>query len=163
MSLISVIVGVIFIQRLIQRFLVYQLLLLRTTMCKKARASAGTAGNNEENVNVGLLNISSNSQSILSMETILEVLSFIILALLVIRWIRKCMMKRKLEQEQRLANIIQPTLNQRQPTSFIQEIPSAPGRAIMGPMGPMGQPPMTPQPQSCQEVYSPPIGIDKYR
>ena len=100
------------------------------------------------------------------METILEVLSFIILAFLVIRWLRKCMMKRKLEQEQRLANIIQPNHNQRQSTSFIQEIPSAPGRAIMGPMGTMGtmgQPPMTPQPQSCQEVYSPPIGIDKYR
>ena len=154
--------------RLTQRFLVYQLFWLQTTMGGKAtkKASAGTAGNTEENVNVGLLNISSNSQSILSIETILEVLSFIILALLVIRWIRKCMMKRKLEQEQRLANIIQPNLNQRQPTSFIQEIPSAPGRAIMGPMGPMGpmgQPPMTPQPQSCQEVYSPPIGIDKYR
>ena len=100
------------------------------------------------------------------METILEVLSFIILAFLVIRWLRKCMMKRKLEQEQRLANIIQPNHNQRQSTSFIQEIPSAPGRAIMGPMtqvGPMGQPPMTPQTQSCQEIYSPPIGIDKYR
>ena len=135
-------------------------------MCHKARASTKTTGNNEENVNVGLLNISSNSQSILSIETILEILSFAILALLVIRWIRKCMMKRKLEQEQRLANIIQPTHNQRQPTSFIQEIPSAPGRAIMGPMGPMGpmgQSPMTPQPQSCQEVFSPPLGIDKYR
>ena len=131
-------------------------------MCNKARATR-TAGNNEENMNVGLLNISSNSQAMLSMESILEVLSFVILAFLVIRWLRKCLMKRKLEQEQRLANIIQPNHNQRQSTSFIQEIPSAPGRAIMGPMGPMGQPPMTPHPQSCQEVYSPPIGIDKYR
>ena len=126
------------------------------------KASAGTAGNTEENVNVGLLNISSNSQSILSVETILEVLSFIILALLVIRWIRKCLMARKIEQEQRMINVLQPNINSRQPTSFIQEIPSAP-RAIMGQMGPMGQ--------NCQEVYSqppmtqqtPPIGLDKYR
>ena len=134
-------------------------------MCNKARATR-TAGHNEENMNVGLLNISSNSHAMLSMDSILEVLSFVILTFLVIRWLRKCLMKRKLEQEQRLANIIQPNHNQRQSTSFIQEIPSAPGRAIMGPMGtmgPMGQPPMTPQTQSCQEIYSPPIGIDKYR
>ena len=70
-------------------------------------------------------------------------------------------MKRKMEQEQRLATIIQPNHN-RQSTSFIQEIPTAPGRSIMGPMTqlPMGQPPMT---QQTQEIFSPPIGIDKYR
>ena len=110
-------------------------------------------------MNVGLLNISSNSQAMLSMETILEVLSFVILTFLVIRWLRKCLMKRKMEQERRLANIIQPSHNQRQ--SYIQEIPSAPGRSIMGPMTqlPMG-PPMA---QQTQEIFSPPIGIDKYR
>ena len=127
-------------------------------MCNKARETR-TAGNQEENMNVGLLNISSNSQAMLSMETILEVLSFVILTFLVIRWLRKCLMKRKMEQERRLASIIQPNINQRQ-SSFIQEIPSAPGRSIMGPMTqlPMGQPP-----QQTQEMFSPPIGIDKYR
>ena len=106
----------------------------QTTMGGKATKKA-SAGNTEENVNVGLLNISSNSQSILSVETILEVLSFIILALLVIRWIRKCLLARKIEQEQRMINVLQPNNNTRQQTSFIQEIPTAP-RAIMGQMGP---------------------------
>ena len=125
-------------------------------MCNKAR-STRTAGNLEENTNVGLLNISSNSQAMLSLETILEVLSFVILTFLVIRWLRKCLMKRKMEQEQRLASIIQPSHNPRQ--SYIQEIPSAPGRSIMGPTQvPMG-PPMAQQPQ---EMFSPPIGINKY-
>ena len=121
-----------------------------------------SAGNTEENVNVGLLNISSNSQSILSVETILEVLSFIILTLLVIRWIRKCLLARKIEQEQRMIDVLQPNNNTRQQTSFIQEIPSAP-RAIMNTQGPMGQ--------NCQEVYpqlpmtqKPQlIGLEKYR
>ena len=133
----------------------------QTKMGGKATKKA-SAGNTEENVNVGLLNISSNSQSILSVETILEVLSFIILTLLVIRWIRKCLLARKIEQEQRMIDVLQPNNNTRQQTSFIQEIPSAP-RAIMNTQGPMGQ--------NCQEVYpqlpmtqKPQlIGLEKYR
>ena len=133
-----------------------------TNMGGKATKKA-SAGNTEENVNVGLLNISSNSQSILSVETILEVLSFIILALLVIRWIRKCLLARNMAQEQRMIDVLQPNNNNtRQQTSFIQEIPSAP-RAIMNSQEPMGQ--------NCQEVYpqlpmtqKPQlIGLEKYR
>ena len=102
------------------------------------KATTGTTGNTEENVNVGLLNISSNSQSILSMETILEVLSFIILTLLVIRWMRKCLLARKLKQEQRMITVLQPNNNSTQQTC--QEMYSQPQ---------MTQPPL--------------IGLDKYR
>ena len=126
-------------------------------MCNKAR-STRTAGNLEENTNVGLLNFSSNSQSTLSLETILEVLSFVILTILVIRWLRKCLTKRKMRKEQRLASIIQPSHNPRQ--SYIQEIPNAPGRSLMGPTQMPMAPPMAQQPP--EYVVSPPIGINKY-
>ena len=121
-------------------------------------SSTGQAGNLEENTNVGLLNFSSNSQSTLSLETILEVLSFVILSILVIRWLRKCLTKRKMRKEQRLASIIQPSHNPRQ--SYIQEIPNAPGRSLMGPTQMPMAPPMAQQPP--EYVVSPPIGLNKY-
>ena len=102
-------------------------------MCGSQAASPkATNGNSEENINMGILNISSNSQSFVSVETILEILSFCILALLLLRWIKKCMIKRKLESEQRLASIIKP---ETRTTSFM-EVPSAP-RALMAPVGSM--------------------------
>ena len=130
-------------------------------MCHQSKAATPVAGNSEENINMGLLNISSNSQSIISVETVLEILSFVILALLLCRWIKKCMIRRKLESERRLASIIKP--DRPQTTSFM-EMPSAP-RAIMAPVGSMeqmGVQPMQPR-QSCPEVFTGPIGLDKYR
>ena len=67
-------------------------------------------------------------------------------------------MKRKMRQEQRLASIIQPSHNPRQ--SYIQEIPNAPGRSLMGPTQMPMAPPMAQQPP--EYVVSPPIGINKY-
>ena len=90
-------------------------------MCHQSKAATPVAGNSEENINMGLLNISSNSQSIISVETVLETTSFM-------------------------------------------EMPSAP-RAIMAPVGSMeqmGVQPMQPR-QSCPEVFTGPIGLDKYR
>ena len=130
-------------------------------MCHKTKMAAPADGNSKENINMGLINVSSNSQSIISVETVLEILSFAILALLLCRWIKKCMIRRKMESERRLASIIKP--DRPQTTSFM-EMPSAP-RAIMGPMGPvdqMGVQPMQ-QRQSCPEVFTGPIGLDKYR
>ena len=109
-------------------------------------------GNSEENVNLGILNISSNSQSVVSVETILEILSFCILSLLLLRWLKKCLKKRKQESEQRLASIIRP-----EGRSSHMEIPSAP-RALMAPAG-MEHLEMQMQPQ--QPVG--PIGMSKYR
>ena len=127
-------------------------------MCGSQAASPKAAnGNSEENINMGILNISSNSQSFVSVETILEILSFCILALLLLRWIKKCMIKRKLESEQRLASIIKP---ETRTTSFM-EVPSAP-RALMAPVGSMEQMQMGVQMQPVQPMQGP-IGLDKYR
>ena len=56
---------------------------------------------------------------------------------------KKMLEREKMKQEQRMINL-QPDINSRQQTPFIQEIPSAP--AIMAQMRPMGQ--------NCQDVYS---------
>ena len=49
-------------------------------MCKNAASKqAKTGGNSEETVNVGLLNVSSNSMGWLNVETAMEVASLIIL------------------------------------------------------------------------------------
>ena len=106
---------------------------------------------------MGLLNISSNSKSIISVETVLEILSFVILALLLCRWIKKCMIRRKLESERRLASIIKP--DRPQTTSFM-EMPSAP-RAIMAPVNSMEQ--MGVQQMQPMQPMQGPIGLDKYR
>ena len=132
-------------------------------MCHQSKAATpvGGNGNSEENINMGILNISSNSQSFVSVETVLEILSFVILALLLCHWIKECVMKRKLESERRLASIIKPETTR---TSSFMEMPSAP-RAIMAPVGSMeqmGVQPMQPR-QSCPEVFTGPIGLDKYR
>ena len=130
-------------------------------MCHQSKAATpvGGNGNSEENINMGLLNISSNSQSFVSVETVLEILSFVILALLLCRWIKKCMMKRKLESERRLASIIKPETTR---TSSFMEMPSAP-RAIMAPVGSMEQMQMGVQQMQPMQPMQGPIGLDKYR
>lgn len=121
-------------------------------MCKSQAGRHLMANNKpttkEENLNIGLLNMSSQSMSTLSLETIVEIISLLILTLLVFRWINKWLQKRKAMKMQRLQSLMKPT---RQSTSYIRELPSAP--AIMEP-----QPQ---QRQQEQEVY--PIGLDKYR
>ena len=121
-------------------------------MCKNGKTSANQPTNSEENLNVGLLNISSNSMSVLSLETIMEIVSLLILSILVIRWVNKWLQKRKALKMQRLQSLMKPT---RQSTSFIQELPTAPTqyepRALMQPQ---------PKHQE-QEIYT--IGLDKYR
>ena len=122
-------------------------------MCKDSGKTSGNQPtNNEENLNIGLLNMSSNSMSVLSLETIIEIVSLLILSILVLRWVNKWLQKRKALKMQRLQSLMKPT---RQSTSFIQELPTAPTqyepRALMQPQ---------PKHQE-QEIY--PIGLDKYR
>ena len=119
-------------------------------MCKDN--SANKPKNTEENLNIGLLNVSSNSMSMISLETIMEIVSLVISPILVIRWINKWIQKRKAKKMQRLQSLIKPS---RQTSSFIQELPTVPTaptqyetRAIM-------------QPQPNHQEY--PIGLDKYR
>ena len=92
-------------------------------MCKsRSPLPQRQTGPKEETVNLGLLNLSSNSMSWLSMETILEIVTVLILILLVLRWIKKYHNKKKAEKLRKLTNIIRPPQMARQ-TSFIQELP----------------------------------------
>ena len=121
-------------------------------MCGPKQQPKTNNGNTEENLNLGLLNFSSNSQSVMSTETILEILSFCILSLLLLRWLKKCLNKRKQESEERLASIIRP---EGRPSHM--EVPTAP-RALMAPVG-MEHMEMQMQPQQPMG----PIGMSKYR
>ena len=92
-------------------------------MCKsKTQIPQRQTGSKEVNTNLGLLNISSNSMSWLSLETILEIISVLILILLVLRWIKKYHAKKKEEKIRKLTSIIRPSAPARQ-ASFVQEFP----------------------------------------
>ena len=86
----------------------------------------------------------------MNLETIIEIVSLLILSILVLRWVNKWLQKRKALKMQRLQALIKPT---RPNTSYNHETPAASApyvaRAIMEPQ---------PQPN---EIY--PIGLDKYR
>ena len=85
------------------------------------------AENSEEQVNIGFVNVANQGIDTDDMETFLEVISFIILAFLVIRWTKKCLIKRKKAQEMRLASIVSAGSEARPPTqSSIVELPTAP-------------------------------------
>ena len=85
-------------------------------MCKaKAPITKRQVGNEEKTTNLGLLNISSNSMSWLSLETIL------ILTILVIRWVRKYLAKRKQSKTRKLMDLIRPVPARQ--TSFVSEYP----------------------------------------
>ena len=96
----------------------------KVIMCKTAASKqAKTGGNSEEMVNVGLLNVSSNSMSWLSVETVMEVASLIILFVLVLRWLNKFRQKKMAEKMRRISELITPRPMQSRQTSFIQELP----------------------------------------
>ena len=91
-------------------------------MCKgKAPIIKRQVGNEEKTTSLGLLNISSNSMSWLSLETILEVITVIILTILVIRWVRKYLAKRKQSKTRKLMDLIRPVPARQ--TSFVSEYP----------------------------------------
>ena len=92
-------------------------------MCNgKAPIKKRQVGNEEKTTNLGLLNISSNSMSWISLETILEVITVLILTILVIRWIRKYLAKRKESRNRKLMDLIRPSAPVRQ-ASFVSEYP----------------------------------------
>ena len=96
---------------------------IQLTMCKaKAPIQKRNVGNEEKTTNLGLLNISTNSMSWISLETILEVITVLILTVLVIRWIRKYLAKRKNEKQRKLMDMIRPSAPARQ-ASFVSEYP----------------------------------------
>ena len=75
-------------------------------MCKK-KDNNNQAMESEETVNVGLVNVSSNSISSVPIWEIIEIVSLVILLLLVIRWIRKWLQKRKHQRQSEQNKILQ--------------------------------------------------------
>ena len=71
-------------------------------MCKKKTAE----GNSETQTNVGLINVASESFGDMEADTILEIISFIILTLILIRGVRKWLMKRKAKKAAQLRGLI---------------------------------------------------------
>ena len=126
------------------------------------------AGNSEEQVNIGLVNVANQGLNTDNLETILEINSFIILTFLVIRWARKCIINRKRQQDMRLAKIVSAetkahALNR----ASIVEIPTAPKfeyRAIQGPQ-PTNPTPQSPpeQPETTHTQFERTLGLDQYR
>ena len=129
-------------------------------MCKsRAPLPQKQTGAKEETVNLGLLNVSINSMSWLSMETVLEIATLLILILLVLRLINKYHNKKKATKMRKLTEIIRPPQMARQ-TSFIQELP----------MGCLTELPSSSDTQTRALTHTQPpvregspIGMDKYR
>ena len=71
-------------------------------MCKK-----NIDGDQIENTNVGLLNVSSDSfgQS-LNAELIVELVGLAVLLMMLMRWLKKCIAKRKIRQRRALAALL---------------------------------------------------------
>ena len=100
-------------------------------MCKsKAPVTKRQVGNEEKTTNIGLLNISSNSMSWISLETILELITVLMLTILVIRWVRKYLAKRKQSKNRKLMDLIRPaparqaSFVSEYPRGFISELPA---------------------------------------
>ena len=72
-------------------------------MCNKKKT---LEGNSETQTNVGLINVASESFGDMEADTILEIISFIILTLILIRGVRKWLMKRKAKKAAQLRGLI---------------------------------------------------------
>ena len=104
-------------------------------MCKKNQIEGGQI----ESTNVGLLNVSSDSfGESLNAEMVVELVGLFVLLLMLLRWLKKCLVKRKMKQRQALSALIQaaPPAPQAQPP-LIQPQPlaaAAPGPQIVFPV-----------------------------
>ena len=125
------------------------------------------AENSEEQVNIGIVNVANQAINTDDLETVLEIISFIILAFLVFRWAKKYCIKRKKAQDLRLASIVS-TGSRPAPSASIIELPTAPPkydfRALQAP-----RIPTTPAQSStvpAENLYPQnmaTLGLDQYR
>ena len=71
-------------------------------MCKKNQIEGGQI----ESTNVGLLNVSSDSfGESLNAEMVVELVGLFVLLLMLLRWLKKCLVKRKMKQRQALSAV----------------------------------------------------------
>ena len=116
-----------------------KIFILNDNMCKKNTVD----GDMNDNTNIGLLNVSSESfgQS-LNAELVIELVGLAVLLMLLMRWVKKCFAKRKLKQRRALTALLHggqgagqaPPPQQAQPPP---PLPAAPGPAQLH-MIPMG-------------------------
>ena len=117
-----------------------KIFILNENMCKKNNVD----GDQIENTNVGILNVSSDSfgQS-LNAELVVELVGLAVLLMMLLRWMKKCFAKRKLKQRRALTALLHgghgapqaPPPQQAQPLPPPQPAAAAPGPAqIVFPM-----------------------------
>ena len=107
-------------------------------MCKKNQID----GDQIENTNVGILNVSSDSfGESLNAELVVELVGLAVLLMMLLRWLKKCFAKRKLKQRRALTALLhgapQAPAPQAQPLPPPQPQPvaaAAPGPQIVFPM-----------------------------
>ena len=105
---------------------------LLTTMCKSmAQIPRQQIGKEEKRADLGIFNISSNTMSWISIETILELITVLILVIVVTRWVQKCLDKEKERKNRKPRDIIrqiapirQSSFNSENPRGLISELPS---------------------------------------
>jgi len=100
-------------------------------MCKTRGSQTQTPAENN-NLNVGLLNMSSENMNSLSMEVILQYLIAFIALLMMVRWIKKCWTRRQERQRRMLGlagipmNNLNQGMNSQGQLALPAPVPSAP-------------------------------------
>ena len=93
-------------------------------MCKNGALNGNgkDPNQNAETVNVGLINSSSTSFNEIPIWEIVEILSLLILFVLVVRWVRKYIVKRKLKKNNKQARQMAQVAVQMRPAQLDMEI-----------------------------------------
>ena len=126
-------------------------------MCKKNTVD----GDQNDNTNIGLLNVSSESfgQSV-NAELVIELIGLGVLMMLLMRWVKKCFAKRKLKQRRALTALLHggQVVGPAQPAQHAQPpaLPAAaPGPAqLMIPMGARAMPALEYKCAEPREVWT---------
>ena len=127
-------------------------------MCKNgANGNGNGKDQTAETVNVGLINSSSTSFNEIPIWEIVEILSLLILFLLVVRWIRKYIVKRKLKKNNKQARQMAQVAVQMRPAQLDMEI-QHPRQIQHRPMASLTELPI----EATQQAISNPLTIGAY-
>ena len=115
----------------------------------------------EETVNVGLVNVSSNSISSVPIWEIIEIVSLVILLLLVIRWIRKWLQKRKHQRQSEQNKILQNLIAS--PTTVQANQPIIRAIEMTNMTSTSARPEINPNIMEIPTITTTSSGFDRYR
>ena len=129
-------------------------ILVSNDMCKQQTVD----GDQNDNTNIGLLNVSSESfgQSV-NTEMVVELIGLTVLLLLALRWVKKCFNKRKLKQRRALQTLLHggQVVGPAQPAQHAQPPVIAPAPAqLMVPMGARAMPALEYKCAEPREVWT---------